>query len=119
MPTRVQAKPLRGGGSSVQCATVWLLPTRTTVLLFGKHQRVSVAGFSSRIVFAPCFTVKVMFGSSQHHHHQGKIARSAGFASLRLINSVREASGANSARWAEANACPRTRSFTSGRGKES
>src|SRR5438477_8169407 len=97
-PTRVHAKPDSGSGSPLQCATVWLLPTSTTVLPFSKHQRVSVAGFSSRMVFAPCFTVNVIFGSSQHHHHQGKIARSAGLVSLRLISSVRAADGANSSR---------------------
>ena len=46
------------------------------------------------------------------------MARNVGFASFRWMSSVRDASGANwnSARCAEAKACPRTRSLISGRG---
>src|ERR1051325_5355317 len=120
VPTRVHAKPLSGGGSPWQCVMLCALPTSTTVLLLGKHQRVSVAGFSSTIVVPDCVTVNVMFGLSQHHHHHGNSARTAGLASLRLISSVRATSGANAlVRWADAKAWPRMRYSAAGRGKAS
>src|SRR5215472_5875241 len=112
-PTRVQAKPVSGGVSPGQAVTALELATRVTVLPSSKHHRVSVAGFSSTIVVGPWVTLNTTLGSSQHHHHQGKISRNAGLESLRWMSAVLAGSGANwkSALRAAANPCPRTKSL--------
>src|SRR6516165_3826648 len=110
-PTRIQRKPSSGGGGGVQVVTTGPPATRTTDWPSSKHQRVSVAGFSLSTVLPAWVTVKQMLGSSQHHHHQGKARWIAGFASLRLIRSVRVLSGAkrSCALRAVGNASPRIR----------
>src|SRR5712691_7616088 len=117
LPTRVQAKPLSGGVSPGHAVIAPSLATRVTLLPSSRHQRVSVAGFSSTIVLGPCLTLNTTLGSSQHHHHQGKMARNLAFDNLRWMSAVRFSSGAKrkSALRAAAKPRPRTRSLPNGR----
>src|SRR5712692_6409544 len=96
LPTRVQAKPLSGLGSGPHAVTASALATKVTLLPDGRHQRVSVAGFSSRIVVPPWVALNRMLGSSQHHHHHGKISRMRTSESFRRMSAVRAGSGLNS-----------------------